>query len=236
MKDFRSVGCWRLAAHERGQDDPDQRLHPAFPYQPHAGPGPRRVRQDAAGWRETPVLRAACTLTGSGSLGGAGAGQYTRRRARANAGIIPIGGDVCADFETELAEFNGETNHVHMLVNFPPKVALSRLVNSLKGVSSGRSPRPGPGLLAGEPAVVRVVLRRIGRRRTHQRPAGVHRAAEPARLTPAGSVRLHHRPEGRRTSGQVGSEPWPLGREGQPTGGSEAAGRDRPKAHALKVG
>jgi putative transposase len=44
--------------------------------------------------------------------------------------------DVCADFETELAEFNGEDDHVHLLVNFPPKVALSKLVNSLKGVSS----------------------------------------------------------------------------------------------------
>jgi putative transposase len=31
---------------------------------------------------------------------------------------------VCADFETELAEFNGKANHVHLLVNFPPKVAL----------------------------------------------------------------------------------------------------------------
>ncbi|SDY16620.1 putative transposase [Saccharopolyspora shandongensis] len=39
---------------------------------------------------------------------------------------------VCADFETELAEFNGEANHVHLLVNVPPKVAISRLVNSLK--------------------------------------------------------------------------------------------------------
>lgn len=46
--------------------------------------------------------------------------------------------DVCADFETELAEFNGDANHVHLLVTFPPKVALSRLVNSLKGVSSRR--------------------------------------------------------------------------------------------------
>ena len=44
--------------------------------------------------------------------------------------------DVCADFECELVEFNGEANHVHLLVNFPPKVALSKLVNSLKGVSS----------------------------------------------------------------------------------------------------
>ncbi|MEU0516177.1 IS200/IS605 family transposase [Streptosporangium sp. NPDC006007] len=32
--------------------------------------------------------------------------------------------DVCADFETELAEFNGESNQVHLLVNFPPKIAL----------------------------------------------------------------------------------------------------------------
>ncbi|MFD7408772.1 IS200/IS605 family transposase [Streptomyces sp. NPDC059866] len=46
--------------------------------------------------------------------------------------------DVCADFETELSEFNGEANHVHLLVNFPPKVAVSKLVNSLKGVSARR--------------------------------------------------------------------------------------------------
>ena len=46
--------------------------------------------------------------------------------------------DVCDDFEAELVEFNGEPNHVHLLVNFPPKVALSKLVNSLKGVSSRR--------------------------------------------------------------------------------------------------
>jgi len=43
---------------------------------------------------------------------------------------------VCADFECELIEFNGECNHVHLLVSFPPKVAVSKLVNSLKGVSS----------------------------------------------------------------------------------------------------
>jgi REP element-mobilizing transposase RayT len=45
--------------------------------------------------------------------------------------------DVCGDFETGLAEFNGEANHVHLLLTFLPKTALSRLVNSLKGVSSG---------------------------------------------------------------------------------------------------
>ncbi|TDB99828.1 IS200/IS605 family transposase [Micromonospora fluostatini] len=46
--------------------------------------------------------------------------------------------NVCADFDTELREFNGEDDHVHLLVHYPPTVALSRLVNSLKGVSSRR--------------------------------------------------------------------------------------------------
>jgi putative transposase len=54
---------------------------------------------------------------------------------------------VCADFETELAEFNGENNHVHLLVNYPPKVALSKLVNSLKGVSSRRMRQEFPDLV-----------------------------------------------------------------------------------------
>lgn len=44
--------------------------------------------------------------------------------------------EVCIDFESELTEFNGEADHVHLLVNFPPKVAVSKLVNSLKGVSA----------------------------------------------------------------------------------------------------
>ena len=41
---------------------------------------------------------------------------------------------VCVDFEAELVEFDGEDDHVHLLVNYPPKVAVSSLVNSLKGV------------------------------------------------------------------------------------------------------
>ena len=44
--------------------------------------------------------------------------------------------DVCTDFESELKEFNGEGDHVHLLINYPPKVSVSKLVNSLKGVSS----------------------------------------------------------------------------------------------------
>ncbi|MFI8294131.1 IS200/IS605 family transposase [Streptomyces sp. NPDC085614] len=55
--------------------------------------------------------------------------------------------DVATDFECEIVEFNGENNHVHLLINFPPKVALSKLVNSLKGVSSRRLRQEYPELV-----------------------------------------------------------------------------------------
>ena len=43
---------------------------------------------------------------------------------------------VCADFEAQLVEMNGEAEHVHLLIHYPPKHSVSSLVNSLKGVSS----------------------------------------------------------------------------------------------------
>ena len=45
---------------------------------------------------------------------------------------------VCDDFGAELREFNGEDDHVHVLVEYPPKIPVSGLVNSLKGVSARR--------------------------------------------------------------------------------------------------
>ena len=44
--------------------------------------------------------------------------------------------ELCGDFRAELTEFNGERDHVHLLVRYPPQVALSKLVGSLKGVSA----------------------------------------------------------------------------------------------------
>ena len=44
--------------------------------------------------------------------------------------------DVCLDFKAELVEFDGEYDHVHLLIHFPPTVSISKLVNSLNGVSS----------------------------------------------------------------------------------------------------
>ena len=45
-------------------------------------------------------------------------------------------GKVCEDMEASLVEMDGEDSHVHLLVEYPPKLAVSVLVNSLKGVSS----------------------------------------------------------------------------------------------------
>jgi putative transposase len=44
--------------------------------------------------------------------------------------------DVCSDAHATLVQMDGEDDHVHLLVQYPPKVAVSSLVNSLKGVSS----------------------------------------------------------------------------------------------------
>lgn len=58
---------------------------------------------------------------------------FTKRVLEA---LCEIFSDVCEDFESELVEFNGENDHVYLLIRYPPKVTLSKLVNSLKGVSS----------------------------------------------------------------------------------------------------
>ena len=43
---------------------------------------------------------------------------------------------VCNDFGCKLVETNGEKDHVHLLIESLPHTTPSRLVNSLKGVSS----------------------------------------------------------------------------------------------------
>ena len=55
---------------------------------------------------------------------------------------------VCEDFGATLVEINGQDDHVHLLVEYPPKVALSHLVNSLKGVSSRRLRQQHPDIAA----------------------------------------------------------------------------------------
>ena len=44
--------------------------------------------------------------------------------------------ETCTQMECELLEFNGEDDHVHMMVSIHPKVAVSNLVGKLKGKSA----------------------------------------------------------------------------------------------------
>lgn len=45
------------------------------------------------------------------------------------------------DFQT--LEFNGESDHIHTLIEYPPKLSISQMVNALKGVSSRRYGQAG---------------------------------------------------------------------------------------------
>ncbi len=47
-----------------------------------------------------------------------------------------IFGAVCRGLEARLVEMDGEADHVHLLVEYPPRVSIAALVNSLKGASS----------------------------------------------------------------------------------------------------
>jgi putative transposase len=42
----------------------------------------------------------------------------------------------CEKWECELTEFNGESDHIHMLIDINPKVQISAFANNLKTVSS----------------------------------------------------------------------------------------------------
>ena len=53
---------------------------------------------------------------------------------------------VCRACEATLDEFNGESDYVHLRVHYPPKVAVSVLVNSLKGVSARRLRQDRPDI------------------------------------------------------------------------------------------
>ena len=50
--------------------------------------------------------------------------------------LRPIFASVCTDFESELIDLEEEDDHVHLPVNYPPKVVVSKLIGSLKGISS----------------------------------------------------------------------------------------------------
>jgi putative transposase len=43
----------------------------------------------------------------------------------------------------QIFEFNGEPDLIHVLIEFPPKLSISQIVNALKGVSSRRYGQAG---------------------------------------------------------------------------------------------
>ena len=46
--------------------------------------------------------------------------------------------DICLKSDARLEEFDGEADHVHLLVTYPPRISIAVLVNALKGTSSRR--------------------------------------------------------------------------------------------------
>lgn len=92
---------------------------------------------------------------------------------------------VCADFDVELVELvemDDECDHVHLPNNYPPELAISVLVNRLKGVSSRLLRRDrhqrAYGLLCGDapggrpdPAKMGKVVRGIAAGRVLRKPA-----------------------------------------------------------------
>jgi len=55
--------------------------------------------------------------------------------------------DVAKKMNFQIQEFNGENDHIHVLIEYPPKLSISAIVNALKGVSSrkygqGGFPKP----------------------------------------------------------------------------------------------
>jgi putative transposase len=51
--------------------------------------------------------------------------------------------EVSRKMDFQVLEFNGEADHIHALIEFPPKLSVSQMVNALKGVSSRRYGQAG---------------------------------------------------------------------------------------------
>lgn len=51
--------------------------------------------------------------------------------------------EVAQKTDCKIEEFNGEADHIHVLIEYPPKLSISQLVNYFKGVSSRRYGQAG---------------------------------------------------------------------------------------------
>lgn len=51
--------------------------------------------------------------------------------------------EVARKMDFQVLEFNGAADQIHALIEYPPKLSISQIVNSLKGVSSRKYGRAG---------------------------------------------------------------------------------------------
>ncbi|AFZ12749.1 transposase IS200-family protein [Crinalium epipsammum PCC 9333] len=51
--------------------------------------------------------------------------------------------EVALKMNFKVLEFNGESDHIHVLLEYPPKLSISQIVNAVKGVSSRRYGQAG---------------------------------------------------------------------------------------------
>jgi putative transposase len=51
--------------------------------------------------------------------------------------------EVSLKMDFQVKEFNGEEDHIHCLIEYPPKLSISQMVNAVKGVSSRRYGQAG---------------------------------------------------------------------------------------------
>ena len=51
--------------------------------------------------------------------------------------------EVAKKMNFQILEINGEKEHLHALIEYPPKLSVSKIVNALKGVSSRRYGQAG---------------------------------------------------------------------------------------------
>jgi putative transposase len=51
--------------------------------------------------------------------------------------------EVASKMDFEIPEFNGESDHIHCLIEYAPKLSISTMVKALKGVSSRRYGQAG---------------------------------------------------------------------------------------------
>lgn len=50
---------------------------------------------------------------------------------------------VARKMDFQVQKFNGEEDHIHCLIEYPPKLSVSQMVNAVKGVSSRRYGQAG---------------------------------------------------------------------------------------------